>query len=171
MESLHNLQTFDNPGPLLARGIPQGRLKLRGLLLQIDGLEKLLDGLGSHSYPETVSVLLPHILIFPLGENLLILQLRIPCVQHNVGGKIQHLLQSSGGEVQDQAHTAGDSFKIPDMGHGSSQLNMPHALPADIGLGNFHAAAIADYAFIADFLILSAVTLPVLAGSEDAFTE
>ena len=36
---------------------------------------------------------------------------------------------------------------------------MSHTLPADAGLGNLHAAAVADYAFIADFLIFTAVEL------------
>ena len=48
---------------------------------------------------------------------------------------------------------------------------MAHAFAANAGLGNFHAAAIADYAFISDLFIFAAMALPVFAGSENPLTE
>ena len=48
---------------------------------------------------------------------------------------------------------------------------MTHAFSADLGAGNFNAAAIADHAFIAYSFIFSAVAFPVLGGAEDAFAE
>ncbi len=55
--------------------------------------------------------------------------------------------------------------------HGGGQLNVAHALPADLGLGDLHAAAVADLALVADLLILAAVALPVLGRSEDPLAE
>jgi hypothetical protein len=48
---------------------------------------------------------------------------------------------------------------------------MPHALAANLGFRNLHAAAVADFAFIAYFLIFTAVTFPILGGPENPFTE
>ena len=48
---------------------------------------------------------------------------------------------------------------------------MSHALAADTGFCDFHAAALADDSFIADFLVFSAMALPVLGRSEDNLAE
>ena len=49
------------------------------------------------------------------------------------------------------------------------KLNVSHALPAHARLCDLHAAAVTDHTFITDFLVLAAMTLPVLAGSENLF--
>ncbi len=43
--------------------------------------------------------------------------------------------------------------------------------PLKMGVGDLHAAAVADLALVADLLVLAAVALPVLGGSEDALAE
>ena len=48
---------------------------------------------------------------------------------------------------------------------------MAHALPAHLGAGDLHAAAVADLALEADLLILTAVALPVLRRPENALAE
>ena len=55
--------------------------------------------------------------------------------------------------------------------HGRGQLDMAHALAAHLGLGDFHAALVADHALVAGALVFAAVALPVLGGAEDAFAE
>src|SRR3989344_9549130 len=52
------------------------------------------------------------------------------------------------------------------MGNGCSQLDVPHALAADYGAGNFHAAFFADNILVADAAIFSAVALVILFRSE-----
>src|SRR5699024_4752225 len=125
----------------------------------------------SHAEPAGSAVFLHLFPVLLLGENLLILQAGGTGIQHDVGGKVENLLQRSGGNVQNQSHPAGNPLKIPDVGHGSGQLDVAHALSPDACLGYFHAAAVADHAFIADLLVLAAVALPVLAGSENSLTE
>ena len=51
------------------------------------------------------------------------------------------------------------------------QVDVAHALAADLGAGHLDAAALADDALVADALVLAAVALPVLGGTEDALAE
>ena len=48
---------------------------------------------------------------------------------------------------------------------------MPHALAAHLCARHLDAAAVADNAFVADALVLSAVALPVARRSKDALAE
>ena len=57
------------------------------------------------------------------------------------------------------------------MGDGRGQLDVAHALTADLGLGHFHAAAFTDDALVADSLVFTAGTFPVAGWPEDAFAE
>ena len=57
------------------------------------------------------------------------------------------------------------------MGYGSRQLDMAHALSPHAGLGDFHAASVADHPLVSDFLVLTAMAFPVLVGSENLLTE
>ena len=57
------------------------------------------------------------------------------------------------------------------MGNRSSQLDVTHTLSTDTGLCDLNATAVADNAFITDFLVFTTMTLPVLLRSKDALTE
>ena len=57
------------------------------------------------------------------------------------------------------------------MADGRGQLDVAHALAADLGAGDLDAAAGADFALIADAFVFAAVALPVLGRAKDAFTE
>ena len=54
------------------------------------------------------------------------------------------------------------------MADGRGQLNVAHALTANLCLGDLNTAAIADLALVADALVLAAVALPVLGRSKNA---
>ena len=167
-EGLYDLQALDDPQLLLGGGGLQLVAQLLGELIQVDLLQQLLDGLGTHAGLEVVLILLPHVPVFLLGEHLVQCQRRVAGIRDNVSGEIQDLLQYLGGNVQDQAHPGGNALEIPDVAAGSGQLNVAHALPANLGLGDFYAAAVADLALVLDLLVLAAVALPVLGGSENA---
>src|SRR5690606_33017509 len=51
------------------------------------------------------------------------------------------------------------------------EVDVAHALTAHLGPRDLHAAALADDALVADPLVLAAVALPVLGGTEDALAE
>ena len=114
------------------------------------------------------------LLVFGLGEQLVLLQLRdggVARVQHDVAGEVQHLLQRPGADVQQRADAAGDALEVPDVGYGRGQLDVAHALTAHLGLGDLDAALVANDALEAGALVLAAVALPVLGGPEDALAE
>ena len=57
------------------------------------------------------------------------------------------------------------------MGNGSGKLDITHTLTTNAGLRNFYAATVTDKSLITDLLVLSAMTFPVLCGSEDLLAE
>ena len=57
------------------------------------------------------------------------------------------------------------------MGYRSRKLDMNHALSSYACLGHLNAAAVADDSLIAYLLVFAAMALPILAGTEDPFTE
>ena len=147
-------------------------LQLVGKLLQVNFLQELLDGFRAHASLEIVLIFFPHIAVFLLRQDLLLLQLsRIAGVRDNIHGEVEHLFQHAGRNVEHQAHPGRNALEIPDMRNRSGQLNVAHALAAHLGTGDFHAAAVADLALVADALILAAMALPVLLRPENALAE
>ena len=145
--------------------------ELNRQFLQVDVRQQLFHRLGAHSGVEVVLILLPQFPVLFLRENLILGQRRIAGVRHNIRGKVEHLFQNPGGQVQKQAHPGGNPLEIPDVRDRRGQFNVAHPLPADVGPGDLYAAAVTDFALIADLLILAAVALPVLGGAKDPFTE
>src|SRR5205807_13751 len=66
---------------------------------------------------------------------------------------------------------AAGAAQVPDVDHGRGQLDVTHALAAHLGPGDLDAAALADDAAEANPLVLAAVALPVLGGTEDLLAE
>jgi hypothetical protein len=54
---------------------------------------------------------------------------------------------------------------------GSGQVDVTHALAANLGTGYLNTAALTDDALVTDTLVLAAVALPVLGRTEDALAE
>ncbi len=57
------------------------------------------------------------------------------------------------------------------MGDRGCQFDMAHALPANLGPGDLHTAAVTNYALVANALVLAAMAFPVLLGTEDFFAK
>ena len=87
------------------------------------------------------------------------------------GGEVEDLLEFLGSHVEQVADAAGDALEEPDVAHGRGQVDVAHALAADLRAGHLDAAALAHDALVADALVLAAVALPVLGGTEDALAE
>ena len=171
VEGLHTLQALDQLGLLLAAGTVELLTEVCRQLCTVNACQQLLNGLGAHTGSEIVLILFTHVTIFTLGEELALFKGCVARVYNDVVCKVQHLFQHAGSNVQHQAHTAGDALEIPDVGDRRGQLNVAHALTANLALGHFDAASVTDFALIADFFVLSAVALPVLGGPEDTLAE
>ena len=57
------------------------------------------------------------------------------------------------------------------MGDGHGQLDVAHALAPDLALRDFHAAAVADDAFVFNAFVLAAGALPVFDRAENVLAE
>ena len=171
VECLDDLQALDDLRLLLAAGLLELGAQLLGELGAVDLLQELLDGLGAHAGLEIVLILLAHVAVLFFGQDLAALQRRHAGVGDDIRTEIQHLFQHARGQIQDQAHARRDALEVPDVAHGRGQLDVAHALAADLCARDFDAAAVADLALVADLLILAAVALPVLRGSENALAE
>src|SRR5207248_2766374 len=73
--------------------------------------------------------------------------------------------------VEQVADPARDALEEPDVRHGRGQVDVAHALTADLRTSDLDAAALADDALVTDPLVLAAVALPVLRRTEDALAE
>jgi len=167
-ECLHHFQTLQDADTLLAGRLFHFSGQFSAQLIQVDLFQQILDGLGTHGGLELITVALAHLTVFLLGQLLLLFQRGQAGIGDDIVGKVQHLFQQAGADVQHQADAAGDALEVPDVAHGSGQLDVAHTLTADLGLGDLNAAAVADLALVADALVLAAVALPVLGRSKNA---
>ena len=159
------LDVDDARGDLLG-----GQRLLVGELVKVLGVALLLEGLdlagalgidlfqiGGELLAQVVGVGLAS-LVVDLGDD--------------VAGKVQNLLEVLGLDVEHTAHReARGALEVPDVGHGSGELDVAHAVATHLGRGDLDAAALADDALKADALVLAAGALPVLGGTEDLLAE
>src|SRR5689334_6839981 len=87
------------------------------------------------------------------------------------GREVQDLLELLGSHVEQVADPRRDALEEPDVAHGRREVDVAHALTAHLGPRDLDAAALADDALVTDALVLAAVALPVLGGTEDALAE
>ena len=95
-----------------------------------------------------------------------------------VGGEVDDLLELLGlqlflrldaGEQVGQPRAG--AAEVPDVDDGCAELDVAHALAADLRAGDLDATALADDALEADALVLAAVALPVAGRPEDLLAE
>src|SRR5581483_1391643 len=81
------------------------------------------------------------------------------------------LLEFLEGHVEKGADARGERAQKPDVRDGGGQVDMPHPLAPHLGLDHLDAALLADDAAMAHPLVLAAVALVVLGGTEDLRAE
>ena len=89
----------------------------------------------------------------------------------DIGCEVNDALEILRGQVQQVAQAGRNSLEVPDVGYRSGQLNVAHALTANLRLGHLNATALTDDALVADALVLTTSALPVTGGAEDALAE
>ena len=95
-----------------------------------------------------------------------------------VGGEVDDLLELLGLQLltgldagQQVGQPRPGAAQVPDVHDRRGQLDVAHALAADLRAGDLDAAALADDALEAHALVLAAVALPVPGGAEDLLAE
>src|SRR6185369_4998692 len=92
-------------------------------------------------------------------------------VRDDVQREVQDPLEVPRADVEEDAQPARGALEVPDVADRAGQLDVAHALTADLRAGDLDAALVADDALVADPLVLPAVALPVLRRTEDALVE
>src|SRR5205085_10942801 len=148
------------------------------LLLELGHL--VLDGLEAAVDVEVA-------LALDLGQLLLELGLEVGKVGvtllvvdpgDEVGGEVDDLLELLGlqlltglGAHEQVGQPRAGAAEIPDVHDRRGQLDVAHALAPHLRARDLDAAPLADDALEADALVLAAVALPVLGGTEDLLAE
>ncbi len=141
-------------------------------LVDVELLQELADRLRAHAGPEGVGpVLLGELAVAALGEQLALLERGGARIDHDVGLEVEDLLELLERHVEERADARGQALQEPDVGDGRGQIDVAHALAADLRLDDLDAALLAHHAAMAHALVLAAVALVVLRRPEDLGAE
>src|SRR6185437_12318232 len=144
-------------------------------LVHVQPAQQLAHGGRPDVGPECVVVLrlrlLPQRQILILVQELVQDDILRAGVNDDVVGVIDDLLEITQGDVEHVPHGTGKRLEEPDVRHRHGELDVAHALAAHARQRDLHAAPVADYAAIADALVLAAMAFPVLDRAEDALAE
>ena len=143
----------------------------RDLTLDVQLLHEILDGLGTHLRRELVAEFLHGLVVLLVRQHLCMLERRHAGIGDDIGLEIQHALDVAQRHVEEQADARRQGLQEPDVSDGAGELDMPHALAANLRQRNFHAALLADHSAVLEPLVLSAEALVVLHGAEDLGAE
>src|SRR5690606_21563219 len=172
-ERLDQLQTLDRLlalrlGGRLAQFLPQ-TIPLRR---DIQRAEHPLHRLGADLRRKGVlAELLLLLEIFLLGQGLAFLEVGQAGLDDDIALEIENLLQLAERHVEHEADAARHRLQEPDMRDRRCELDMAHALAADLRQRHLDAALLADDAAILHPLVLAAQALIVLDRTEDARAE
>ena len=89
----------------------------------------------------------------------------------HVGGEVDDPLEVLGCQIQEVSQTRGNTLEVPDVRDRRRELDVAHAVAADLAAGDLDPAPLADDPLEAHALVLAAVTLPVPRGAEDPLAE
>ena len=185
-ERLNHVEALERLGLALLRRLGRG-LVAQGVRhrVEVDLLQKRIDGFGTHLGDELVGVAVVKRLVAlgQGGQDVEVLLLREGLepldallgsdtgVDDDVALVVDNRLQLLGGDAQQVADFRRQRTEVPDVHHGNDQRDVAHALAAHLLLGHLHTATVADDALVADALVLAAVALVVLHRAEDALAE
>ena len=102
--------------------------------------------------------------VFVFRDELAELEVGVARIEDDVRFIIDHALEIGDRHAEQATDYGRQALEEPDMHDGHGQFDMAHALAAHLGMGDFHAATIANDAAVADALVLAAGAFPVLHG-------
>ena len=172
LEGFHQLQAL---GQLLDLGLGVGLRNLftqaADLVIQVDGVQQLANGLGAHARVEVVTKLFEGFEVLLVVQQLTLLEGGHARVDHDVALEIEHALDVTQGHVHQQADTGRQRLEEPDVGDRRGQFDVRHALTTNLGQGHFDAALLADHTAVLEALVLAAQALVVLDRAKDLGAE
>ena len=161
-ERLQNLQALGELDALLEAGIRLHFLaKFFGELVDFHALQKFLDGFRAHLRAELPGKVFLQFAVFFFGEHFAFLDPRnVARINDHVTFEIKNALEIAHGNVQQVADARRQSLEEPDVRAWAGQINMAQAFAAHLGLGDFHAALVADHSAMLHALVLCRTGIP-----------
>ena len=106
-----------------------------------------------------------------MRSSMILLVCLLAIVSLAQGAEVPEIARYRTACIQQLTKIGRDPPGVPHMCHRGGQFDVPHPFAAHRRAGNFHATFVANDPFIADILVLAAVTLPIALWAKDRFTE
>ena len=139
--------------------------------LNIHCLEEFLDRFRTHPGAELSREFLLKLPIALFREQFLFVEGGFAGIHHNVLLKIENGFQVPERNVEQVTDAAGQTFEKPDVGAGSCQLNVTHALAPHLGKSHLDTALVANHPAVLHALVFSAQAFPVGDRAENLGAE
>ncbi len=182
-EGIEDAQTLEVVGALLLREWLTQHLALKEIIfVGINATQQFLDGFTADEGDELARIFIVHVAFFrtQAGEHFEILifcqqVLRLEAggtrLDHDVGFVIDDPFDVLGRHADHTGDLARERAKEPDVDDRYGQHDVTHTFAAHALLRDLDAAAVADNAFVADTLVLTAGAFPVTDRAEDLLAE
>ena len=140
--------------------------------VDVHRLEHVEDGFAAHARRElVVAVLLEQLHVALFGEELTARQAGLLRIDDDVRLAVEDLFQVLQRDVEHVPDTAREALQEPDVRDGRSEVDVPEALTAHLGLNHLDAALLAHDPAVLHALVLAAVALVVLHRAKDLRAE
>ena len=92
-------------------------------------------------------------------------------MDHNIALVINDHVQLLGGDTQQVADFVWQGTEVPDVRDGDHQIDVTHALAANLLFGYLNTTTVTNDSFVANALVLAAMAFIILNGAENAFAK
>ena len=92
-------------------------------------------------------------------------------LNHNKALVVNNHIELLGRNSEQVANFIRQGTEVPNVGNRNHQADVSYALAADLLLGDFHAASVANNTLVANALVFSACTLKILYRTKNALAE
>ena len=172
LERLEHLQAL---GDLLDLGLGAGRREVGAqrlyLAIEVEVAQQRAHALGTHAGRELVAMLFELGKVVILGQQLAALERGHAGFGDHVCLEVQRAFDVAQRHVEHHAQARRQRLEEPDVGDRRGELDVAHALAADLRQRDLDAALLADDAAVLQALVLAAEALVILDRPEDLRAE
>src|SRR5207237_6178497 len=142
-------------------------------LFHVDAAEQLLDRFGAHLRDEDVAELAAQLTVLLFRKELFLGKsgFEIDRIDDDVRLEIEDALEIAERNIEQMSDARRQSLEEPHVRNGRGQLDVTHALAANLRLGDLDATFVADDAAMLHALVLAAEAFPVGDRTEDLRAE